>query len=310
MTRTLRYHPADLLPYVNWAYFFHAWQLPARCAEVADIHECPVCRAAWASRQGAENQAAAAEAIHLYDDAMGLLRHWPPSAGVNARVGLYDARSEGDDILIRNDNGKEMRLPMLRQQSVKCGEPTLCWADFISPYAMAPEDTDDTAHRIGLFVTATDANIERNESDDEYRRMLRQTMADRLAEAAAERLHEFVRRELWGYAPDEHYAPKELFREPFQGSRPAIGYPSLPDQSLIFLIDQVLCLSDIGVTLTENGMMRPRAATAGLLFAHPAARHFKIGQIDEAQLADYAARRGCPAETLRPFLAANLRSRP
>ena len=141
---------------------------------------------------------------------------------------------------------------------------------------------------------------------DEYRQLLRQTIADRLAEATAERMHEEVRKTLWGYAPDEQLSIEEMFQEKYVGRRPAVGYPSLPDQSLNFIIDEILDLSCIGISLTESGAMRPHASTSGLMFAHPQAHHFAIGKIDEAQLHDYALRRGLSETSMRKFLAANL----
>ena len=132
-------------------------------------------------------------------------------------------------------------------------------------------------------------------AEDDYKRMLAQTLSDRLAEATAEKLHEDVRKKLWGYAPDENLSVKDLHNEKYQGIRPAVGYPSLPDQSINFLLDELLDMKQIGISLTENGM-----------FAHPASRYFSIGKIGEDQLADYAARRGMSIEETKKFLAANL----
>ncbi len=160
---------------------------------------------------------------------------------------------------------------------------------------------------VGAFATAVDEDVESLCFGDNYRRLLLQTLLDRLAEAAAERLHEAVRRTYWGYAPDENLSPRELFAEHYGGCRPAVGYPSLPDLSLMFLLDRLIDMGEIGITLTANGMMKPHSAVAGLMFGHPAARHFSIGPIDERQFADYSARRGMPPEALRHCLAANLR---
>ena len=143
-------------------------------------------------------------------------------------------------------------------------------------------------------------------AEDDYKRMLVQTLSDRLAEATAEKLHEDVRKKLWGYAPDENLSVKDLHNEKYQGIRPAVGYPSLPDQSVNFLLDELLDMKQIGISLTENGMMKPHASVCGLMFAHPASRYFSIGKIGEDQLADYAARRGMSIEETKKFLAANL----
>lgn len=142
---------------------------------------------------------------------------------------------------------------------------------------------------------------------DDFKRLLVQTLSDRLAEAAAERLHEQVRQTLWGYAPSERFSCQELFSEKYQGRRPAIGYPSMPDQSFIFDFAKILPLERIGITLTENGMMQPHAAVAGLMLGHPATRHFSIGTIDEAQLCDYAKRRGLRPDDVRRYLVGNLK---
>jgi cobalamin-dependent methionine synthase I len=148
--------------------------------------------------------------------------------------------------------------------------------------------------------------MESSESDDAYKHLLVQTLSDRLAEAATEKMHEYVRRKAWGYAPDEHLRIPELLIERFQGIRPAVGYPSLPDQSVNFLIDKLLGMNEIGISLTENGAMRPHASVCGLMFAHTAAEYFAVGKIGEDQLNDYSHRRGLDKEVMRKFLAANL----
>ncbi|MBQ9558789.1 MAG: 5-methyltetrahydrofolate--homocysteine methyltransferase, partial [Bacteroidaceae bacterium] len=121
-----------------------------------------------------------------------------------------------------------------------------------------------------------------------------------------ERLHETVRKQWWGYAPDENLTMEELHREAFQGIRPAVGYPSLPDTSVNFLLADLLGFADIGIRLTESGMMMPHASVSGFMFAHPLARYFDLGPIGEDQLCDYARRRGVPADRLRKFVQSNL----
>jgi cobalamin-dependent methionine synthase I len=136
--------------------------------------------------------------------------------------------------------------------------------------------------------------------------MMAQLLADRLAEAAAERMHEEVRKRYWGYAPDERLSISELHQERFQGIRPAVGYPSLPDTSMNFLLDRLLGMQQIGITLTESGAMRPHASVSGLMLAHPKARYFTIGKIGDDQLIDYARRRDMTVDLTRKFLSANL----
>lgn len=310
MNKTLCYSVRDLQPYVNWIYFFFAWGFAPRFASVATAHDCAACRTAWVNSFPDEDTAQAREAAKLYADALKTLRELDEneSVCVAARFGLYAAWSEGDDIVLQTADG-EQRLPFLRQQHIKkAGAPCLCLADFIAPKSQGggKETTASIANTLGIFVTAASVPEAESTATDDYRRMMLQTLSDRLAEAAAEKMHEDVRRSYWGYAPTERLQPVELFAEKYQGRRPAVGYPSLPDQSFIFLLDRTLHFSEIGVTLTESGMMRPHAAVAGLLFGHPACRHFAVGRIDEAQLADYADRRGESPEVLRRFLVANL----
>ena len=219
---------------------------------------------------------------------------------IHFRFGLFDCNSEGEDIIVG-----ECRLSFLRQQV----PPFLCLADFIRP--VAPEGQTPRMDRIGIFCAAADAAIEQLYAEgtpeaDAYRHLLCQTLADRLAEAATERAHQAVRKHYWGYAPDEELSIADLCAERFQGIRPAVGYPSLPDQSLAFDLDRLIDFSAIGIRLTEHGAMLPHAAVCGLMFSHPEARYFSVGTIGEDQLANYAQRKGRNPEELRPFLAANL----
>lgn len=143
---------------------------------------------------------------------------------------------------------------------------------------------------------------------DSYRLMLLQTLSDRLAEASAECLHAKVRREYWGYAPDEDLPIDELFKEHIRGIRPAVGYPSLPDQSLIFLLDRLIHFGSIGITPTENGALSPTSSAAGFYFAHPESRYFSIARIGEDQLTAYATLRNTSPDNLRRFLQKVLES--
>ena len=149
--------------------------------------------------------------------------------------------------------------------------------------------------------------LETDFDHDPYEKMMMQLLADRLAEATAELLHSEVRRRLWGYAPDEQLTIGEMLQEHWQGIRPAVGYPSLPDTSLNFVIDELIDMKQIGIRLTESGAMKPHASVSGLMMAHPAARYFAVGKIGADQLVDYAHRRGLPVEVVRKFLGGNLR---
>ena len=183
---------------------------------------------------------------------------------------------------------------MLRQQHPDADGFCLCLADFLRPIQQGKKD------RMGVFATSVRCT---QPTGDDYSSLLIQTLCDRLAEAAAERLHQQVRTTLWGYAPQEQLTMDELHAEKFQGIRPAVGYPSLPDVSINFLIDRLISFESIGVTLTEHGMMQPHASVSGLMFSHPKAHYFSIGEISEEQLQDYARRRNLPADALRKYLS-------
>lgn len=251
----------DLQPYINWAYYYHAWQL----------------------REPEQQQESRAEAEQM-------LQHLDTHYRAHALFHLFEAHSEGDDVILSSSGmQRPCRCPFLRQQHSDC----LCLADFIHPQH----------DHIGIFATTVDWGMETDFDNDPYQKMQVQLLADRLAEAAAEKLHEEVRRTIWGYAPDEHLTMEELHAEAFQGIRPAVGYPSLPDASLNFLLDGLLPFRQIGIRLTENGAMKPHASVSGLMIAHPAARYFSIGKIGDDQLQDYARRRGLPVPLLRKFLS-------
>ena len=280
------YDISQLRPYINWPYFFFAWQV----------------------KDPLEKERLRQESEVFLDTLEG-------NYHAHALFLLLDAYSDGDDIIVfRGMRNEEcgMRIPCLRQQQ---GEPPyLCLADFICPLNKShstfhiPHSTKSLPHstKIGLFATSVDMGLESDFSSDAYQKMLAQLLADRLAEAAAERVHEQVRKEFWGYAKDEQLTIPEMLIEKFQGIRPAVGYPSLPDASLNFILDDLLDMKQIGIRLTESGAMKPHASVSGLMLAHPKAHYFSIGKIGEDQLRDYARRRGLPIEVCRKFLAANL----
>lgn len=315
MTKTLCYKAEELIPYIDWSYFLFAWGLPARFASVAAACDCPACRAAWLNAYAPEERGAAAEAQKLMEEARRLLGVWRDRQCA-AAFALLPAWSEGNDIYVLPSEGQggdvPMRLPMLRRQVPDTKGCCLSLADYISPAQPASSDVRalPPENVLGLFaasVRETDAAAEA-EDEEKYGQMLCQTLKDRLAEAAAEKMHEDVRRVSWAYSPDERLSMADLFAANYRGIRPAVGYPSLPDQSIIFLIDRLLHFSQIGVRLTENGMMQPHASVAGLMFSHPAAEYFSVGQIDGSQLADYAARRGMAQEQLRKYFFRNISS--
>ena len=273
----ITYQISEVAPYINWVYFYHAWGM------------------------GGQSDA---EKAKLRQEADENLRQIDGTYQAYALFELFDANSDGEDILIKGVGSQESgvrsqesgvsRIPFLRQQ--QSGSECLCLSDYICP----------EGDRVGLFATSVSHGLETDFDADPYQKMMMQLLADRLAEAAAERMHEEVRKRYWGYAKDEELTIPEMLVEKFQGIRPAVGYPSLPDTSLNFVLDELLDMKQIGIRLTESGAMKPHASVSGLMIAHPKARYFSVGKIGEDQLCDYARRRGLPIEVCRKFLAANL----
>lgn len=291
------YHIHEVCEYINWIYFFHAWGFSPRFATIAELHGCDSCRALWLAQFPEDERLKASEAMQLYKEAYRMLNKLDESFQTHGLFRLMNANTVENDIWMEG-----VRFPLLRQQTIKHNseDPYLCLSDFIRPVNSGKVD------QIGVFATTIDAACEQLYSDDHYQHLLIQTLADRLAEATAEKLHEQVRKEIWGYAPNENLTIKQLHNEEYQGIRPAVGYPSLPDLSVNFIINQLIPMQQIGITLTENGMMCPHASVSGLMFAHPASRYFSIGKIDEEQLKNYADRRKLDLETMKKFLATNL----
>ncbi len=296
MIQTFTYSIADVVPYINWLYFFHAWQMPTNYASLKHLHRCPSCRELWVIQFSEDEREKAREGIRLFDEATDMLNTLADHYATFGRLALLDANSDEDDIIIYTDNG-DVRIPLLRQQR---GNPCLCLADFIRPQTMGVKD------RLGIFATTIDGKMETLYADDPYRHMLVQTLCDRLAEATAERLHEEVRKQLWGYAPDENLTPEDMFQCRYTGIRPAVGYPSLPDQSINFMLNELIDFESIGIHLTENGAMQPHGSVSGLMLAHPKASYFAVGNIGEDQFQDYVRRRGLGEQRMRQFLRANL----
>lgn len=290
------YQLHDLQEYINWIYFFHAWGFQPRFAAIAQIHGCDVCRASWLASFPEGERAKAAEAMQLHKEVLRMLRELDGKYQVYAIYRLMEANSEGDNLLLEGT-----RFPLLRQQTrVRPDDPFLCLSDFVRPLSSGITDT------VGAFATTIDETMESDYIHDDYKHLLVKTLGERLAEAAAEKVHETIRKEIWGYAKDEKLTMEELLNEDYQGIRPAVGYPSLPDISVSFLLDRLLEMGRIGIRLTENGMMQPHASVCGLMFAHPASRYFSVGKIDEEQLLDYARRRGVSPEQIKKYLTANL----
>lgn len=273
--------------------------MPTKYASLAVLHDCPSCRSQWLAQFEPAEQSVAREAQKLYDDAQQMLQNFSSQFHTYARFGLFSANAADDDIFVYTPQG-EVCLPMLRQQHVADPEkPHLCLADFIKPKQLGTD-------LIGVFATTVDKALENSFADDPYRHLLAQTLADRLAEATAEFIHAEVRRHIWAFAPNENLTPQEMLQVKYQGIRPAVGYPSMPDQSMNFLLNDLIDFSNIGIHITESGAMQPHGSVSGLIFAHPASSYFSVGRIDNNQLQDYARRRQLPLPVVRKFLTANL----
>ncbi len=233
------------------------------------------------------------QAMEIIAEAKAMLDKLDGRYRTTAIFVLCTAKGDGDNIII-----EETTLPLLRQQHCTEDKYNLCLSDFVSPHG----------DMVGLFATSVASEFGKEYSGDEYKNLLAQTLADRLAEATATLLHKQVRTDntLWGYSPDEELTLEELLAERNQGIRPAVGYPSLPDQSIIFTIDKLLQLRDAGIELTPNGAMTPHGSVCGVMIAHPAAQYFAVGKIDGEQLEDYAKRRGTTTAELARFLAKNI----
>ena len=238
------------------------WKLDASFAEIANINGCDHCKAQWLAAEPQEQRAKAAEAMQLYKEANRALDYLSTTLtdGIKARVALMPAGSHNEDIIYCHD-GITHTLPTPRQ--LRGEAPLLALADFIAPRGGNGELND----WIGAFAVTGGNQLQQiinkwHDAGEEYKALLYQSLADRLAEAATELIYRKVREQLWGFET--------------KGIRPAIGFSSLPDQRLVFLADKVLNYSDIGITLTENGALYPTASTTGYIIAHPNARYFLV----------------------------------
>jgi 5-methyltetrahydrofolate--homocysteine methyltransferase len=284
---------SDVISFINWAFFFNTWKMDAKFAGVAFVHDCAGCHQTWLNSFAGEEREKAEQAVKLYNDAQHVLSDLAATAPncCNAIINLTAAHSNGDNIVVG-----DVSLPMLRQQASEDGTYASL-ADYVSP----------TADYIGMFSVSISTDIEKLKSQyDDYNALILQTLCDRLAEAASEYVHSLVRKKYWGYAPDENLSLRDMYSSKYVGIRPAVGYPSLPDQQLIFTLDKMLNLAEIGVTLTENGAMLPTSSVCGLYFANPASAYFAIGKIDDEQLRDYAARRNVEIDAVKKYLYKNL----
>ena len=315
---------SELAKFIDWGPFFQTWDLAGPFPAIL------------------KDEVVGTEAVRVYADAKRMLNRliegrWLTASGV---IGLYPANSVGDDIEIYTDETRsEVALTWhgLRQQTEKTAvdgvmRPSRCLSDFVAPKIITLEliaaranihgaagqkgiqklaETGQIADYIGIFAVTAGLGAEKKEKyfqddNDDYSSIMLKALADRLAEAFAECLHQRVRQDLWGYAPDEALDVTDLIGETYQGIRPAPGYPACPDHSVKKEMFQLLGAADIGMALTESLAMTPAASVSGFMLSHPDSSYFNVGKIGDDQLHDLAKRRGEKAEDLSRLLAPNL----
>jgi 5-methyltetrahydrofolate--homocysteine methyltransferase len=278
----------ELRTYIDWTPFFQTWMLAGR---YPGILKDPV---------------VGVEASKLFADAQKMLDEVIDSKSLQANgvVAFYPAVRQGDDVSIELENSNQATFHFLRQQNKKAQNlPNFCLADFIS--STKGEDY------LGLFAVTAGIGLEKlvelyKANQDDYSEIMVKALADRLAEAFAECLHEKVRRELWGYAKNESLSNDQLIDEKYNGIRPAPGYPACPDHTEKKLLFELLQAENVGITLTESYAMYPGAAVSGYYFSHPDSKYFGLGKIQKDQVEDYAKRKNKPVKEIEKWLAPNL----
>ncbi|MEP0860619.1 MAG: methionine synthase [Ignavibacterium sp.] len=288
------YSLSVLRNYIDWTPFFQTWELKGKYPAIF------------------QDEKVGSEAKKLFDDANKLLDKVVSEnlLTANAVFGIFPANSVGDDIEVYSDESRKGVLTVLhtlRQQVQKTeGQPNIALADFI-----APKDSGLIDY-IGAFAVTAGLGIEKliqefEKNHDDYNSIMIKAIADRLAEAFAEHLHELVRKEYWGYAPDENFSNEDLIKEKYIGIRPAPGYPAQPDHTEKPIIFDLLKVEEnAGIKLTESLAMYPAASVSGLYFAHPEAKYFQVGKIEKDQVLDYHRRKGMSVEEIEKWLSPNL----
>lgn len=286
------YDLGEIATYIDWAPFFIAWEMGGRFPQILSDDKI------------------GKEATKLYNDAKALLQKiidekWLQAKGV---IGFWPAASDGKDTVSIQHDAKKINLEFLRQQSKKVqGQPNFSLADFIKPNSNGSQPEDN----IGAFavtIHGIEPHLKRfMDEHDDYNKIMLQALADRLAEAFAELLHEKVRKEYWGYVKDEKLSNEDLIKEKYVGIRPAPGYPACPDHTEKYKLFNLLQASEnTGIELTESLAMYPAASVCGWYFSHPQSQYFGIGKIQQDQLEDYANRKGMAMSEatrwLRPIL--------
>ncbi|MEI6507988.1 MAG: methionine synthase [Bacteroidota bacterium] len=281
----------ELRSYIDWTPFFATWELTGKYPKIFN------------------DEIIGVEAKKLFDDANKLLDEVIAKKLLKAKgvIGFWPANAVGDDIELQTSNTKHQTFHFLRQQNEKAeGQNYNCLADFV-----APKETNVTDY-IGGFAVSTgfgiEPLIEAYEKDhDDYHSIMIKAIADRLAEAFAEKMHELVRKEFWGYSKNENLSSEGLIKEDYAGIRPAPGYPACPDHTeKRILFDLLQVEKNTGIILTENFAMHPASAVSGFYFSHPESKYFGVGKIQKDQVEDYAKRKGESVEYIEKWLAPNL----
>lgn len=294
-TKTLHDFPIEeLVNYIDWSPFFHTWELRGSYPKIF------------------EDEVIGIEAKKIFDDAQVMLNDFIINKKIKASgvLGFYPANSISDDIELYTDENRTQvleQLYTLRQQAEKAeGQAYLALSDFVAPKESGQKDY------VGMFAVTAGIGLdevvaEYEKNHDDYNSIMAKAIADRLAEAFAEKLHELVRKEYWSYSKSENFNNEDLIKEKYQGIRPAPGYPACPDHTEKKTIFKLLnAEQEIGLQLTENFAMYPTAAVSGYYFAHPDAKYFGLGKIGKDQVIEYAKRKGLSIEETERWLAPNL----
>jgi 5-methyltetrahydrofolate--homocysteine methyltransferase len=282
----------EIAKYIDWTFFFSAWDLKGKFPKILD-----------SERYGAA-------ARELYEHGQALLDRIVSEKLLTPRAvyGFWPANRDGDDIIVWDDEARSqerLRFHMLRQQAVKPNEqPYFSLADFVAPVGSGVAD------HLGAFAVTTGIGADEiarqfEQDHDDYNAIMVKALADRLAEAFAELMHQRARRE-WGHEPEEAFSNEELIGEKYRGIRPAFGYPACPDHTEKRILWELLGADEIGISLTEHFAMYPAASVSGIYLGHPKSRYFAVGPVDRVQVEDYARRKKMSVSEIERWLQPNL----
>ena len=280
---------ATIRNYIDWTPFFFTWEMRKKYPAIL------------------EDENFGEQAKQLLDDANIMLDNIIKNNWLQAKavIGLWKANAEGDDVHLFADGNKIATYNFLRQQGKK-SKSNRCLADFVAPISSGKQDY------MGSFVCTAGLGIEKQlavfeQDNDDYNSIMLKAIADRLAEALTEYMHEKIRKEIWGYAPDEQFQNEDLIKEEYKGIRPAPGYTACPDHTEKLKIFELLdAKKSIGVSLTESMAMSPNATVSGYYFAHSDAKYFSVGKVQDDQIADYAKRKNQTIEETEKWLRSNI----